>query len=43
MAAAIFRDDLEAGYVTVLAEMIAGASSIPSLGAEVAARIAAWK
>lgn len=43
VAASIFREDLEAGYVTVLAEMIAGASSTPGLGAEVATRIAAWK
>ncbi len=43
VAAAIFREDLDAGYVTVLAEMIAGASSTPGLGAEVAARIAPWK
>jgi AcrR family transcriptional regulator len=43
VAAAIFREDLDAGYVTVLVEMIAGASSTPGLGAEVAARIAPWK
>ncbi|MHB8189911.1 MAG: TetR family transcriptional regulator [Ferrimicrobium sp.] len=43
VAAAIFREDLEAGYVTVLAEMIAGASSTPGLSAEVAARISPWK
>ncbi len=42
VAAAIFREDLDAGYVTVLVEMIAGASSTPGLGAEVAARIAPW-
>ena len=36
-ATAIFREDLDAGYVTVLAEMIAGASATPGLGAEVAA------
>jgi AcrR family transcriptional regulator len=41
-AAAIFREDLDAGYVTVLVEMIAGASSTPGLGLEVAARIAPW-
>jgi AcrR family transcriptional regulator len=38
----IFREDLDAGYVTVLAEMIAGASATPGLGAEVAARIGSW-
>jgi AcrR family transcriptional regulator len=42
VAAAIFREDLDAGYVTVLVEMIAGASSTSGLGAEVAARIAPW-
>lgn len=42
VAAAIFREDLDAGYVTVLVEMIAGASSTPGLGPEVAARIAPW-
>ena len=31
----IFREDLDAGYVAVLVEMIAGASSTPGLGAEV--------
>ncbi len=42
VAAAIFRQDLDAGYVTVLVEMIAGASSTPGLGAEVAARMGPW-
>jgi AcrR family transcriptional regulator len=42
VATAIFREDLDAGYVTVLVEMIAGASSTPGLGAEVAARIGPW-
>lgn len=42
VAANIFREDLDAGYVTVLVEMIAGASSIPGLGPEVSARIAPW-
>src|ERR1700722_5881283 len=41
-ATAIFREDLDAGYVTVLAEMIAGASATPGLGAEVAMRIQSW-
>jgi len=41
-ATAIFREDLDAGYVTVLVEMIAGASSTPGLGSEVAARIGPW-
>jgi AcrR family transcriptional regulator len=39
----IFRNDLDAGYMTVLVEMIAGASSTPGLGGEVAARIGPWK
>jgi AcrR family transcriptional regulator len=42
VAAAIFAEDLDAGHVTVLVEMIAGASSTPGLGPEVAARIAPW-
>ncbi|HWE67759.1 MAG TPA: TetR/AcrR family transcriptional regulator [Acidimicrobiales bacterium] len=41
-AQAIFSEDLDAGYVTVLVEMIAGASSTPGLGPEVAARIGPW-
>jgi AcrR family transcriptional regulator len=36
-----YRSD--AGYISVLAEMIAGAASTPGLGAEVAARIAPWR
>jgi AcrR family transcriptional regulator len=43
VAAAIFREDLDAGYVTVLVEMIAGASSTPGLGPAVAARLAPWR
>ena len=43
VAAAIFREDLDEGYVTVLAEMIAGASSTPGLGPEVAKRIRPWR
>ncbi len=42
VATAIFREDLDAGYVTVLVEMIAGASSTPGLGPEVAARLGPW-
>jgi AcrR family transcriptional regulator len=42
VAAGIFSEDLDAGYVTVLVEMIAGASSSPGLGAEVSARIGPW-
>jgi AcrR family transcriptional regulator len=43
VAADIFRTDLDAGYITVLVEMIAGASSAPGLGPEVAARIGPWR
>lgn len=42
VAAAIFQEDLDAGYVSVLVEMIAGASSTPGLGPEVARRVAPW-
>jgi len=42
VATAIFGEDLDAGYVTVLAEMIAGASSTPGLGPEVSARLSPW-
>jgi AcrR family transcriptional regulator len=42
VAARIFREDLDTGHVTVLVEMIAGASSIPGLGEEVATRIGPW-
>ncbi len=41
-AAAIFQEDLDAGHIAVLVEMIAGASSTPGLGPEVAKRIAPW-
>jgi len=39
----VFEDDLDAGHIAVLAEMIAGASATPGLAAEVAARIAPWR
>lgn len=42
-AEGIFRSDLDAGYITVLVEMIAGASSTPDLGPDVAARIKPWR
>jgi hypothetical protein len=38
----IFREDLDAGYVAVLVEMIAGASATPGLGPEVSARLGPW-
>lgn len=43
VAELVFREDLDAGHMAVLAEMIAGASSTPGLGSEVAARIAPWR
>jgi AcrR family transcriptional regulator len=42
VATTIFREDLDAGYVAVLVEMIAGASSTPGLGPEVSARLGPW-
>ncbi|HEX4127608.1 MAG TPA: TetR/AcrR family transcriptional regulator [Acidimicrobiales bacterium] len=42
VATDIFEEDLDAGYVAVLVEMIAGASSTPGLGAEVSARLGPW-
>jgi AcrR family transcriptional regulator len=42
-AKAIFEEDLDAGHIAVLAEMIAGASATPGLATEVAARIAPWR
>ncbi|MGH9008051.1 MAG: TetR/AcrR family transcriptional regulator [Acidimicrobiales bacterium] len=43
VAESVFKEDLEAGHIAVLAEMVAGASSTPGLGHEVAARIAPWR
>jgi AcrR family transcriptional regulator len=43
VAQRILREDLELGYVTVLAEMIAGASVTPGLGAEITTRIDPWR
>lgn len=43
VAKRILREDLELGYMTVLAEMIAGASVTPGLGAEITARIDPWR
>ncbi len=42
-AEGIFRTDLAAGYITVLVEMIAGASATPGLGPAVASRIQPWR
>jgi AcrR family transcriptional regulator len=38
----IFREDLDSHHATVLAQLIAGSSSIPGFGSEVAARIEPW-
>jgi AcrR family transcriptional regulator len=43
LATKVFREDIDSGDISVLAEMIAGSSSNPELGAEVAKRIAPWK
>ena len=43
VAADVFREDMDTGDVAVLVEMIAGASSTPGLGAQVAERIAPWR
>ena len=43
VATEIFREDLDEGYVTVLAEMIAGAATSPGLGEQVAELIAPWR
>jgi AcrR family transcriptional regulator len=42
-AKTIFAKDLDAGYITVLVEMIAGASSTPGLGDQVLSRIGPWR
>lgn len=43
VASSIFEEDLDAGYIAVLVEMIVGATSTPGLGPEVAARITPWR
>jgi AcrR family transcriptional regulator len=42
-ARSIFVEDLDAGHVTVLVEMITGAESVPGLGQQVADRLAPWR
>lgn len=42
VAARIYREDLEAGHITVLAELVAGASSAPELARELTARLEPW-
>jgi len=39
----IFREDLDAGHVRVLVEMITGAQSVPGLGEQVAQRLRPWR
>ncbi len=41
-AAAMYREDLDAGHIKVMSEMIAGASSEPDLGPEIVRRIEPW-
>lgn len=42
-ARSIFIQDLDAGHVSVLVELITAAQSTPGLGAQVAARLAPWR
>jgi AcrR family transcriptional regulator len=42
-ARTIFSEDLDAGHVAVLVEMITGAQSTPGLGEQVATRLAPWR
>jgi AcrR family transcriptional regulator len=42
VASDMYREDLEGDHVAVLAELIAGSSSAPELGPEIAARIEPW-
>ncbi len=42
-ARAIFVEDLAAGHVSVLVEMITGAQSVPGLGEQVAQRLVPWR
>src|ERR1700677_245077 len=42
-ARAVFTEDLAAGHVTVLVEMISGAQSVPGLGDRILACLEAWR
>ncbi|MEA2686293.1 MAG: hypothetical protein QOE93_1488 [Actinomycetota bacterium] len=42
VAGDVYREDLDSGHIKVLAELIAGSSSIPGLGAEIARRTEPW-
>jgi len=41
-ATEVYREDLASGHIKVLAEVIAGASSMPELGSEIVRRIEPW-
>jgi AcrR family transcriptional regulator len=43
MAARVFREDLEVGHITILAELIAGRSSEPELGPPIVEQIRPWR
>jgi len=42
VASEAYHEDLAGGHIKVLAEMIAGASAMPELGPEIAARMRPW-
>ncbi len=42
VAADIYREDLDSGHITVLAELIAGSSAVPELGPRVVALTDPW-
>ncbi|HEV2758335.1 MAG TPA: TetR/AcrR family transcriptional regulator [Acidimicrobiales bacterium] len=42
VASEAYQEDLTGGHIKVLAEMIAGASAMPELGPEIAARMQPW-
>jgi AcrR family transcriptional regulator len=42
VAAALYREDLDSGHITVLSELIAGSLTRPDLGPEVVARMEPW-
>jgi AcrR family transcriptional regulator len=42
LLAEAYQEDLAGGHIKVLAEMIAGASAMPELGPEIAARMQPW-
>jgi AcrR family transcriptional regulator len=42
VAGTIYREDLTSGHITVIAELISGASADPGLGPEIVSRITPW-